>query len=515
MHHDPETLCVGCFSAVRSRHACSICGFIEQEQEERASIYLPLRTLLQEQYIVGRNLGRPGGFGITYLALDVNLQERVAIKEFLPAQLANREPATSQVVPVSSQAAEDFHYGLEAFLEEARTLALFRHPQIVRIRNFFQTLGTSYIVMDFYEGETLEEFLASRGGKLPAENAMELMDPILVALQEEVHPKQYLHRDISPQNIYLSRVGKEVRPLLIDFGAARQSILERNQKFSVILKPGFAPLEQNYVDGHQGPWTDVYACAATLYRAVTGQIPIASEHRLDEDRLAPPDTLVEGLPQHFAQALMRGLAVHAEARPQSAGELRDLLSPPPPEGPSPVEDLLPLSLLPILRGLKGEMANLELPLDDLLIIGRDPRTCQLVLTRGDLSRQHCAVSFDPAAHAFKIEDLESSYGTFVEQGGQVVQLEVGQPVPMGPGDSFHLIDPECRFQVDLRPNDASPAPPRPATPPPPAAPGTIAVTKETPSGCILGLMAAPVFALWQILHRGWLAVAAAVASVGG
>ncbi len=437
-----ENLCAGCFRDKGAGSVCRHCDFDEAIQ--RPVLFLPLRTVLKEQYVVGRELGTPGGFGITYLSWDRYLSERVAIKEYLPRQLAGRDADLVSVRPHSDADAEFFRFGVEAFGEEAQTLARFRHDNIVRVRTFLEANGTAYMIMDHYSGETLEEYLGRQGGRVVERQALRLMGPILEALASEVHAQRYLHRDISPQNIYLASFGAQSRPMLLDFGAARQALEDRSQNLSVILKPGYAPYEQYYRNGTQGPWTDVYACAATLYRVVTGEVPPPAIDRLRGDPLVAPQKLAPELSPGFCNALAWGLGVERRQRPQTVEAFQQRLF----DRPSSESSITPATV-PILRPLTGELAGQEVPLEETLIIGRDATQSHLVLKRSDLSRQHCALGFDVGRGRFQLEDLDSSNGTFVERRDGADQLTGGQSALLAPGERFHLVDRESRFEVAL------------------------------------------------------------------
>jgi serine/threonine protein kinase len=286
--------------------------------------------LLQGQYRIGRVLGKPGGFGITYLAHDIRLDTRVAIKEYLPRDLAGRDSGDLVVSAHSREDGELFRYGLEQFQSEARTLAKFDHAHLVRVRHVFEENGTAYLVMDYYEGLTLAEYLEQRG-KLSEKTALDILMPILDGLRE-VHGKNFLHRDIKPQNIYLTTQG---RPILLDFGSARVAMGERSKNLSVVLTPGYAPFEQYHRKGDQGPWTDIYACAAVLYQMITGVAPPEATERAERDHLEAPSRLAPGLTPQVAEAMLRGLAFKAGERPQSIREFQDQLlrrrEPPPVE----------------------------------------------------------------------------------------------------------------------------------------------------------------------------------------
>src|SRR5450755_2992406 len=218
-------------------------------------------------YVLERVLGQ-GGFGITYLAHDPNLDRRVAIKEYLPTEIARRRSDAS-ARPLTESLADRYAWGLERFLSEARTLARFDHPNIVRVHSVFEANNTAYMVMRFEEGEDLATLL-ERGGTLPERELTGLLLPIMEGL-ELVHAAGFIHRDIKPENIYVRQDGS---PVLLDFGSARQSFGSA-KTMTILVAPGYAPLEQYYGDAAtQGPWTDIYGLGATCYRAITGRTPL-------------------------------------------------------------------------------------------------------------------------------------------------------------------------------------------------------------------------------------------------
>ncbi|KAA6187931.1 DUF1566 domain-containing protein [Thiohalocapsa marina] len=311
--HSLLALCPGCFTDKGSANPCPHCGY--DEHAPRGPLVLPHRTLLNGQFLIGRVLGKPGGFGITYLGWDLQLQTRVAIKEYLPRDLAGRGVDRSTVEAHSSEDAALFRFGLEQFVREARTLAQLDHPNVVRVRQFFEANGTAYLVMDYYEGLSFAEYLEQQGGRVPEETAVQLMLPILDGLRA-VHAKGFLHRDVKPQNIYLAKtdVGG-VRPILLDFGAARQAMGERSRSMSVVISAGYAPFEQYSRKGKQGPWTDIYAAAAALYQAVTGVVPPEATDRIMEDELKLASGF--GVSQGLSDALRAALAVAPDSRIQS------------------------------------------------------------------------------------------------------------------------------------------------------------------------------------------------------
>ena len=218
-------------------------------------------------YVLEHVLGQ-GGFGITYLARDTNLDRRVAIKEYLPSDIARRRPDAS-AHPSTESHGERYAWGLERFLSEARTLARFDHPNIVRVHSVFEANNTAYMVMRFEEGEALSTLLERRG-TLPERQLLGCLLPILDGLQL-VHDSGFIHRDIKPENIYVRQDGS---PVLLDFGSARQSF-GSTKTMTILVAPGYAPLEQYYGDAEtQGPWTDIYGLGATCYRAITGKAPL-------------------------------------------------------------------------------------------------------------------------------------------------------------------------------------------------------------------------------------------------
>jgi hypothetical protein len=315
---DPDQLCMGCFGQ-RDGAVCRGCGW--SDAASVSPLHLPPRTVLNGQYLVGRALGQ-GGFGITYLAWDLHLEMRVAIKEFLPTDFASRASGEVRVVPYGEDGHENFEYGLESFEAEARSLArFFELPGVVPVHNYFQENGTGYIVMPFLEGGTLKDRLRDSGGRIASDEAVQYIAPLLETLTA-IHATGLLHRDISPDNIYVCDSG---RVCLLDFGAARNAVRQRSRSLSVQFKPGYTPEEQFRRRGAQGPWTDVYAVSATLYRAITGVVPQSALDRLQEDHVVRPSALVATVPPQIDAAIMRGLALRAERRFQSVKEFATAL----------------------------------------------------------------------------------------------------------------------------------------------------------------------------------------------
>jgi serine/threonine protein kinase len=309
---NPQTMCVGCMQDDSGAPVCPVCGKPFDIQAQNPLQMKP-RTMLHDQYLIGRALGH-GGFGVTYLAWDTGLATRLAVKEYLPHGVAGRAANTTQVMAYSDSTRAEFEFGLERFLEEARTLKKFKNfPGIVSIDTVFRDNGTAYLVMEFLDGSTFEDFLKARGGRVPYQTALEIMLPVMRALSA-VHAEGILHRDISPDNVYVTNSGNVK---LIDFGAARNALGQKSRNLSIILKEGFAPEEQYRSSGVQGPWTDVYATAGTLYFAITGRVPQGALDRQVEDQLQWPRQLGADIDPRSEAALMRALAIKSHDRFQS------------------------------------------------------------------------------------------------------------------------------------------------------------------------------------------------------
>jgi serine/threonine protein kinase len=274
---------------------------------------LPAGYALQE-YRVEKVLG-VGGFGLTYLAVDGNLNLKVAIKEYLPDDIATRG-ADNSIRPRSPDTAETFGWGKQRFMDESRTVASFRHPNIVRVMRFFEANGTAYMVMEFVEGAALGDWIKTRR-PLAQMQAASLIGPLLDGL-EVVHKAGYLHRDIKPGNVYVREDGS---PVLLDFGSARM----RSSELTAVVSPGYAPFEQYHTQGNQGPWSDLYALGGVLYWMVTGNKPHEAAARIKADTM--PSALQaadRGLYRpEFLSAIDWALAPNEGDRPQSVAEWRE------------------------------------------------------------------------------------------------------------------------------------------------------------------------------------------------
>ena len=333
---------------------------------------LAVNTVLAGKYLVGPVLGE-GGFGITYAGYDLNMETRVAIKEYFPVELVTRDTTrrsvggggeasnssasgisrssvasvsvsgsgSDRVISLSGEKSKTYQQGLKKYVDEARNVSRFADiPGIVSVKDFFYENNTAYIVMEYIEGISLKEYLKQKGGKLSEEESLAILRPIMEAL-EKVHAAGIVHRDISPDNIMLtftekgkagagqfgaSAIYENISAVkLIDFGAARMTSKNDQKSLTIILKHGYAPEEQYRSHGEQGPWTDVYALCAVLYRMLTGKVPEPAMDRLFSDGLKRPEELGSKVSPAVSEAIMRGLAVKKEDRIRSVRELMDAL----------------------------------------------------------------------------------------------------------------------------------------------------------------------------------------------
>ncbi len=290
---------------------------------------LPPGTRLGEFELLGAVA--EGGFGIVYRALDHSLGREVAVKEYMPSMLAGRVGPTQGQLR-SERHRETFDAGLQSFINEARLLAQFDHPSLVKVYRFWQANGTAYMAQPFYAGRTLKDTLRTLDGPPDEAWLRLLLHPLTEALMV-LHDAQCYHRDIAPDNVMM--LAGSNRPLLLDFGAARQVIGDMTQALTVILKPGYAPVEQYAeIPGmQQGPWTDVYALAAVVHQAITGHTPPPSVGRLVGDTLVPLVRSAAGrYSDRFLAAIDHALAVRPEDRTPSVRALRAELGL---DGPAP------------------------------------------------------------------------------------------------------------------------------------------------------------------------------------
>lgn len=350
-------MCENCLAPLSGQEArCPYCGFAREDLAARQPLALPIETILLGKYVIGKVLGM-GGFGITYLAYDLTLNRRVAIKEYYPSALTGRIPGGASVAAISGEKGQEFERGARKFYEEAKMISCFNgNPNIISVYEFFYQNNTAYYAMEYLEGTDLAHYLLAEGRGVSDGKLLHLLDKVTDALMI-VHSANLLHRDISPDNIFVCRDGNIK---LIDFGSARQYMTQESQSLSVIVKPGFAPIEQYQKKGNQGPWTDIYALGATAYYMLTGRKPDNSFERVSGDTLS-----FAGIHPDIAKILRVMLAVQPQKRFQSVFDLKRALfqiktpriplvstmapTPPvppvpPPEPPKPKKDYIEIAV---------------------------------------------------------------------------------------------------------------------------------------------------------------------------
>ena len=320
--------CLNCFnlfdivySDKEEREVCPYCGYCEGTPPKELYHLYPGVGLYNNRYVIGTCIGF-GGFGITYKAWDNVLETVVAVKEYYPTGLVQRVPGKPQVIIYTGESKEEYMQGLERFLDEAKNMAKFvDNPNIVHVDAFFEENNTAYLVMEYLPGMTLKSYLKSKGGHISCEEVIPIADAVITALKE-IHAGGIIHRDISPDNIMLCNDG---RIKLLDFGAARFSDTDQERTRSIILKPGFAPPEQYQAKSKQGPWTDIYALCATVYRAITGVLPDESVNRVIEDTVQSPIQIYSDIPERISNTVMKGMSIYPEIRFSNVDELKKAL----------------------------------------------------------------------------------------------------------------------------------------------------------------------------------------------
>ncbi len=313
-----SAICPYCFHTLNNFGFCPNCR--RSGAAQSAPDALPMRTLLHGRYLLGNVLGK-GGFGITYNAWDSQTSSRVALKEFFPSGYVTRAPRQTGVAMLKAEYGGAFTHWLNAFIDEAKVLSNIAHlAGVVKIKNFFTENNTAYIAMEFLDGISLRQYLSARGGKLPLNETLHIMRPVLEALLT-LHQYGVIHKDISPENIQIVQ-NREVK--LIDFGAA--SIYNRSvQKPYIILKHGFSPIELYRTDLKQGPWSDIYQAGATIYNCLTGIIPPPAPNRIPIDKLVPPSAYGIHIPVVRENALMKAMRVNAKERYTNMGEFIQMI----------------------------------------------------------------------------------------------------------------------------------------------------------------------------------------------
>jgi serine/threonine protein kinase len=438
-------ICSGCFREIRQSQICPLCGYNLKVDSERrrAKKALPPMYRLAGKYSVGKMLGA-GGFGITYLGKDEIDGKLVAIKEFFPAEICDRG-ADGRVIPRRSE--EAFRRSVQHFFEEAKTLyTLGSCPSVARVYGFFRGNNTSYIVMEFVQGNSLKQYVENQGGRLPYTQAKSIIVQIALALSE-VHSRGIVHSDVSPSNILMQPNG-DVK--LVDFGASRNFLNKSNVQLTVQVKPGFTPPEQ-YTGStlKLGPWTDVYALACTFYKIVTGRMPPPATDRKVGEEVVPLAVFEPNVEPYVVHAISRAMELEYTKRYQTIDAFisdftdynerekkTDLNSA---EQTVDAEEARGLirkfgqslkakydafssknaandnAYVEIVKGLQpGKRLMLE-P-ERMYLIGRQQDMCDMVVSNNSvISRVHCAVKYSKANESVVIFD-KSSNGVVLSDG---------------------------------------------------------------------------------------------------
>lgn len=472
-----EGLCYKCMQFGNSGGVCSYCG-APAVVSQSVSNALPVGTILHGSYLLGSVLGA-GGFGITYIALHIPSGRRVAVKEFLPVDFAARAPGGTQVQDVTR--GQDFQRAKKSFLREARTIYQLRgYAGIVRVEKLFEENNTAYYVMEYLDGSDLKHVLRERGGRLSPEETGRLLAPVFDALAF-IHTQGIVHRDISPDNIFICRDGTVK---LIDFGAAYAAVRERSQSMQLFVKRGYAPVEQYMSAGQLGPWTDEYAFAATIYHCLTGVIPPDAPERNYQDALVPPSCCGVAIAPASEQALLTAMSVRAQDRYPSVAAFRSayfgLTLPVRAAGnggmavASPVvavrtpfvirwrQFLTALASLfrskaktetaltqsgrttemrgkrLALMGVSGVYAGNVFPIGQQPVrFGREASNCSIIFPPGTpgVSRVHCEISNAYEQGGLLLQDLGASFGTHMVDGSVIAG---GQSRLLHKGDGFAM-----------------------------------------------------------------------------
>lgn len=431
--------CPSCFAPVKSGTFCTKCGY-NFAVEKTTYGALPAFTVVGNRYLLGKVLGR-GGFGITYVALDLQSNQKCAIKEYMPSEHSSRSNNSLNIIPNNDdRSIKTYKHGKEKFLLEVKTLqCLGKNPNVVDIWNYFPQNNTAYLVMEYLDGQNMRQMMKSQNGGINVTLAKEVFVTVASALMP-IHNRGILHRDLSPENIIITN-SSQIK--LIDFGAARSYVSAQNNGLSILLKPGYAPLEQYDKHGNQGPWTDVYALCATFYNVISGKRPVDAQFRKRGERLPTLAELGCAVTQTTSNVIERGMELDINKRYKSFGQLLNDIDIGPKVKPSPLPPIKqtppkpqPLSLPKQLNGQvsvavsggKYTGASIVLSQNQTYTIGRSKDKANLVVSDDtNISRAHCEVRFDGTK--LHLKDI-SANGTFFANGDKLIK-NADYVIPIG------------------------------------------------------------------------------------
>ena len=437
MYTGEQSICPGCFRHMGESNTCRFCGY-QKNSEQRNSYALPHFYTLADRYLLGRQLGS-GGFGITYKALDVSKNELCTIKEFLPVGVAIREKGSSRVYTPYQEQKMFFRQGLNRFAEEVELLERLRDiPGVAHITDFFDENGTSYYVMEYIDGINLKRFCDRSGGRLELHQAYEIMEQAGQTL-DRIHTEGKLyHGDISPENIMMTVHGQ---PKIIDFGSARDFRYTDEQEINIAVKPGFAPPEEYTVEEEKGPYTDVYAFAATFYYILTGTKLPDAEKRLNGEPYKPLYEYDDSFPRSLSDYLDCALELDYTKRIQTIHTFLDgIKNRIPPTNKHP-------DIRGVLRVIAGDKKGKQFifSLEQTIKIGRSEHSANIVVSDDTrISKKHLELFYLWDAECFVVVD-SSINGTFIKgkrlQKAIPYQIKIGEILVFGDGI--------CKLQIGV------------------------------------------------------------------
>ena len=486
---DEKKRCPGCMEEIPiNEEPCLLCGFSIKTYDSKIH-QLPPGSTLNNRYIIGKVIGE-GGFGITYIGFDPKLDIKVAIKEYFPHSMVMRDVTSDRGNTVSAYGGKNkdlYEKYLSRFFSEARTLAKLQGIEgVVHVQDYFTENDTAYIIMEYVDGKDLKEYAKERGGQLSVKAALELFKPVAEALRQ-LHKHNILHRDISPDNIMVTKEGKVT---LIDLGASRE-FGDMQKSMSVLLKPGYAPLEQYSSSEKQGAFTDIYAFCASMYRTITGKRPPDVMERVEKDTLEKPSKLGVLIDENVENALLKGLSIHASERFHSMDELIDSLYNSKPvakpvtktvkeessikeaEGKSVgkkgVEEEKPKSRLPIIIGLAAAGAGVAALVIVLLLTGNkggetQPSATNVASVTGESQQsgqRPSEIQSDVQQSSYETTSSQSdtiettsvagtSTGKIYDGGMATILTDNGSISTTGQQDSFDFVTPrDGRYRVEM------------------------------------------------------------------
>lgn len=434
-----EEICLKCFNPFVRDGRCTACGCDEETMKtKKYEEVLGPGIILRGRYLIGETLGC-GGFGITYAGFDLQEQRRIAIKECFLYNICERADDEKSVALKDKEYEQEYRESTERFLKEIQLLKENRdNPVIIQVFDVFQENSTVYYVMEYLAGQDLGHYIKETEKQISWKELSKYMEPVFLAVIS-LHRFNILHRDISPDNIFLCNNG-QVR--LIDFGSARVGLLDKSHVLDA-AKKGYAPIEQYNDRMEQGTWTDVYSLAATIYRCLTGLTVNAATDRIRKDELQRPSVYAKNIPEHVDKVLMRALEVEPSYRYQSVAEFKRALYPD--NQTEPLADRIVKESVSTeeenreknvrLLGLSGYFEGQEFLLDKKINVGRMISACDILFpadTPG-VSSIHCNIYFDETKQLCVFRDLHSTYGTKELSGKQMLQ---GVDIYLDDGDGF-------------------------------------------------------------------------------